>query len=91
LKNFQGDSENAIEIQVWITMLANLLITIVRCQIKRIWAFPNLVSIVRQQLMNYINIYVFLEDPEGSWWEIIKENKPNNQYSLFLEMQGAYF
>jgi len=41
--------------------------------------------------MNYINIYVFLEDPEGSWWEIIKENKPNNQYSLFLEMQGAYF
>jgi hypothetical protein len=83
LKYFLGDNENAIEIQIWTAMLSNLLITLVRSKIKRKWAFSNLVSIVRQQLMNYINIYGFLEDPEGSWREIIKENKINYQNSLF--------
>lgn len=91
LKYFLGDNENAIEIQIWTAMLANLLITLVRSRVKRNWAFSNLVSIIRQQLMNYINIYLFLEDPEGSWREIIKENKIKYQNSLFPEMEGAYF
>lgn len=91
LKYFLGDNENAIEIQIWIAMLANLLITLVKSKVKRKWAFSNLVSIVRQQLMNYINIYSFLEDPEGSWREIVNENNLKYQNSLFPEMQGAYF
>jgi hypothetical protein len=91
LKYFLGDNENAIEIQIWTAMLSNLLITLVRSKIKRKWAFSNLVSIVRQQLMNYINIYGFLEDPEGSWREIILENKINYQNSLFPKLDGAYF
>lgn len=85
LKYFLGDNENAIEIQIWAAMLANLLITLVKSQVKRRWAFSNLVSIVRQQLMSYINIYRFLEDPEGSWREIIKENKMKYQSTLFQE------
>jgi hypothetical protein len=91
LKYFLGDNENAIEIQIWTAMLANLLITLVRSQIKRSWAFSNMVSVIRQQLMNYINIYYFLEDPEGSWREVVKENKLEYQNSLFPEMQGACF
>jgi hypothetical protein len=91
LKYFLGDNENAIEIQIWTAMLANLLITLVRGQVKRSWAFSNLVSIIRQQLMNYINIYYFLEDPEGSWRQIVKENKTRYQNSLFPEIEGAYY
>lgn len=91
LKYFLGDNENAIEIQIWTAMLANLLITLVKSKVKRNWAFSNLVSIIRQQLMNYINIYCFLEDPEGSWREIVKENKLRYQNTLFPEMAGAYF
>jgi hypothetical protein len=91
LKYFLGDNENAIEIQIWSAMLANLLLTLVKCKVKRKWAFSNLVSVVRQQLMNYINIYSFLEDPEGSWRELIKENKSNYQNSLFPDYEGAYF
>ncbi len=64
LKYFLGDNENAIEIQIWAAMLANLLVTLIKSRIKRSWAFSNLVSIIRQQLMNYINIYAFLENPE---------------------------
>jgi len=82
LKYFLGDNEKAIQIQIWSAMLANLLITLVRSRVKRSWAFPNLVSIIGQQLLNYINIYGFLEDPEGSWREIINETKIKYQNSL---------
>jgi hypothetical protein len=41
--------------------------------------------------MNYINIYSFLEDPEGSWREIIKGNKLKYWNTLFPELEGAYF
>ena len=85
LKYFLGDNENAIESQIWATLLANLLITLVRSKVKRSWAFSNLTSIIRQQLMNYINIYRFLENPEKSWLEIIEENKTKYENSLFPE------
>lgn len=91
LKYFLGDNENAIEIQIWAALLANLLLTLIKSRLKRSWAFSNMVSVIQQQLMNYINIYCFLEDPEGSWREIIRENRMKYQNSLFPEMQGAYF
>jgi hypothetical protein len=90
LKYFLGDNENAIEIQIWSALLANLLITLVKSKINRKWAFSNMVSIIRQQLMNYINIFSFLEDPEGCWRALILENTRKNQ-SLFLHKEGAYF
>lgn len=91
LKYFLGENENAIEIQIWSAMLANLLVTLLRSKVKRNWSFSNLVSTLRQQLMSYINVYRFLEDPEGSWREIVKENKLEYQNSLFPEMEGAHF
>ena len=91
LKYFLGDNENAIEIQIWAAMLANLLITLVKSKVKRKWAFSNLVSLLRQQLMSYIDIFSFLEDPEGSWREIIKENKDQYKHSLFPEARGLTF
>lgn len=91
LKYFLGDNKNAIEIQIWSAMLANLLITLIKSKIKRNWAFSNMVSIIRQQLMSYINIYAFLEDPEKSWLLQIQYEKNKYQNSLFPEFQGAYF
>ncbi len=91
LKYFLGDNENAIEIQIWAVMLANLLLSLVRSRVKRQWAFSNMVSVIRQQLMSYISIYRFLEDPERTWRQIIKENEAKYQNSLFPKLQGAYF
>ncbi len=91
LKYFIGDNENAIEIQIWAAMLANLLLTLVRSKVKRKWAFSNMVSFIRKQLMNYINIYSFLENPEQSWIAVINERELEYQNSLFPETRGAYF
>lgn len=91
LKYFLGDNENAIEIQIWAAMLANLLIMLIKSKVKRKWAFSNMVSLIRRQLMNYIDIYSFLEDPEGSWRSIVNSRADRYKKSLFPELKGAYF
>lgn len=72
-------------------MLANPLITLVKSRVKRKWVFSNMESLIRQQLMNYIEIYSFLEDPKGSWRRIINNRTDKYEKSLFLELTGAYF
>ncbi|MGH2642717.1 MAG: hypothetical protein ACRDE2_02120 [Chitinophagaceae bacterium] len=72
-------------------MLATLLLSLIRSRVKRSWAFSNVVSIIRQQLMNYINIYRFLEEPEGCWRQLIKEKEARYQNSLFPEIRGLTF
>ena len=51
LKYFYGESVNAIESQIWVSLIANLLLTVVRKKVRRKWAFSNLVTAVRQMLM----------------------------------------
>lgn len=75
LKYFYGGSVNAIQSQIWITLIANLLLTVVRKQIKRSWSFSNMVTMIRQMLMYYIDLYEFLENPEKYWMEINKNTQ----------------
>jgi hypothetical protein len=95
LKYFLGDNENAIIIQIWAAMIANLLLTILRSKIKKQWAFSNMMSIVKHQLMSYINVYAFFEDPERTWRKVIAEEKTrermrnnNPQTALTFEYEG---
>ena len=46
-------------------------------------------QVIRQQLMNYINIYRFLEDTKGAWIAVNKRSENNNKWSLFPEIRGA--
>ncbi|NOZ47313.1 MAG: IS4 family transposase [Chlorobi bacterium] len=91
LKYFLGDNVNAIEIQIWVSMIANLLLSVIKSRIKRSWSFSNMASIIRQHLMNYINIYKFLNDPEKAWISIVEKKKTEYQNSLFPKLAGAYF
>lgn len=91
LKYFLGDNENAIEIQIWAAMLANLLITLVKSKVKHPWAFSNMVSLIRNQLMNYVDIYRFLEDPEGCWRKVNYSNENRYENSLFTEHRRLAF
>jgi IS4 transposase len=67
LKFFLGDNENAIKIQIWCTLIVNLLLTVIHKKIKRKWAFSNLASFCRLHLFNYIHLTKFLENPEKDW------------------------
>lgn len=66
--NFLGDNENAIRIQMWCTLIADLLISIVKSRIEKVrskkWSFANLAGLVRQHLSTYIDLFKFLQNPE---------------------------
>jgi hypothetical protein len=64
LQYFIGDNENAIRIQIWCTLIADLLLKLATCGVKRKWSFSNLASIVRLHLMNYTNLNRFLQFPD---------------------------
>lgn len=73
LKYFFGESVNAIQTQIWIALIANLLLSVVKKQVKREWSFSNLITMVRQTLMYYIDLYQFCENPEKAWLKIISQ------------------
>jgi hypothetical protein len=81
LEYFLGDNENAIKIQIFCALIADLLLKVVMSKIKRKWAFSNLASIIRLHLMNYTHIDRFLENPET---RSIYNPPPNFQLRLNL-------
>jgi len=70
LKYFLGDNENAIKIQIYCALIANLLMTVIQKMLKRSWAFSNLVSFCKIHLFNYIHLIHFLENPDKDWQKI---------------------
>lgn len=84
LKYFYGESADAIKIQIWVTLIANLLLMIIQKRIKRPWSFSGLATIVRIMLMYYVNCYTFLEEPEKDWAKMVQETKQiSTEPSLF--------
>ena len=76
LRYFYGESANAIKIQIWVILIANLLLTIMRKRLKRKWSFSNLATVVRILLMCYVNFYAFFEYPEKRWETILSSRSP---------------
>ncbi len=68
LSNFLGDNQNAIKIQLWCTLIADLLVKIVKDkadkQKKNKWSFANVAGLIRQHLGTYIDLIKFLVNPE---------------------------
>ena len=67
---FYGDSVNAIQIQTWVVLIANLLITVISRSIKRKCAFSQVVAMARLTLMYYIDFIAFMENPDKTWSNI---------------------
>jgi len=80
LKYFLGESQNAIQIQIWCSLIADLLLKIVKKGCAAKWSFSNLTSMIRLHLMTYIDLFAFLHCPEKSLLRMIipKKNSPYN-------------
>lgn len=83
LKYFLGDNQNAIKIQIWCALITDLLFQVVKRQVKRSWAFSNMVKLIRLHLFNYLNLTSFLENPEMS---LVKTSA--SEYQLALKLSG---
>jgi hypothetical protein len=84
LRYFYGESANAIKIQIWVTLIANLLLMVMQRRIRRSWSFSNLATMFRIMLMYYVNCYTFFEQPEKDWLRILEAAyPPPDEPSLF--------
>jgi hypothetical protein len=83
--NFLGDNENAIKIQMWCTLIADLLINIVKHRVDKLrkakWAFSNIAGLIRQHLTTYIDLIKFLTNPERA---IMNYSQEVNEYQMSL-------
>jgi IS4 transposase len=65
LRYFYGESANAIKIQIWVTLIANQLLSLLQNSLERSWSFSGLATMVRIFLMYYLNLQTFLNQPDA--------------------------
>ena len=84
LKYFYGESANAIKIQIWVTLIANLLLMVMQKRLTRSWSFSGLATLVRIVLMYYVDFYSLFNNPEKDWENMmILDENPPPQLTLF--------
>jgi len=81
LKYFLGDNQNAIETQIWVSLIIQLIMLVIQRKAERKWAYSNMMSVIRYHLMTYIDLFKFLKNPNAKWEEIT--TKDIDQLSLF--------
>ena len=84
LKYFYGESANAIKIQIWVTLIANLLLMVMQKQLQRPWSFSGLATMVRITLMDYVDFYSLFNFPEKDWEDILAKTEQTFMEQLLL-------
>jgi transposase len=84
LQYFLGDSENAVKIQIWCALIADLLLKVIKRGTGSAMSFSNIVALVRLHLMTYMDLKEFLRSPEKSLLRRVrKQNEVYIKPSLF--------
>ena len=84
LKYFYGESANDIKIQIWVTLIANLLLMVMQKQLQRPWSFSGLATMVRITLMDYVDFYSLFNFPEKDWEDILAKTEQRFMEQLLL-------
>jgi len=81
LHYFYGENENAIRTQVWCTLIAQLLLTVLqkKADIKK--AFSTVATLVRIHLVSMLDVYELLKNTSRTWVRV--KNNISTQPSLF--------
>ena len=89
LKYFLGDNVNAIEVQIWVTMIAYLLLRVMQHKAKCKLAFSNIVTLARLTIGNYVNFVTLLNCPKQAWAERLRywNSLETAQNTVQLELQ----
>ena len=73
LRYFYGESANAIKIQIWVTLIANLILSLFQSSQQRHWSFSGLATMVRIVMMYYINLENFFNQPDADFKRMLEE------------------
>ena len=75
LRYFWGNSENAIKMQVYCVLIAQLLMVVIRKKAATKKSFANMITIIRLHLMSYVELFEFIKDTYKAWRKT--NNAPN--------------
>lgn len=78
LRYFWGESENAIKMQVYVVLIAQLLTVVIRKKAETKKSFANVITLIRLHLMSYVNLEQFIHDTYACWK---KANSPPNLFA----------
>jgi len=67
LRYFWGESLNAIKIQIYCVLIAQLLMVVIRKKAATKKSFANMITVIRLHLMSYINLMDFIKDVYKAW------------------------
>lgn len=80
LQYFYGENKNAIQIQLWCTPIALLLITYMKKQLTKQWGFSSLISLLQKNLFTYAKFTDFFSNANAYAVSFI--NNRNTQEDL---------
>jgi len=75
LRYFWGQSENAIKMQVYCVLIAQLLMVVIRKKAATKKSFANMITVIRLHLMSYVELLEFIKDTYKAWRK--SHNDPN--------------
>lgn len=67
LRYFWGESSNAIKMQVYCVLIAQLLMVILRKKAATKKSFANMITVIRLHLMSYVALLEFIKDTYKAW------------------------
>ncbi len=67
LKYFWGENENAIKMQVYSVLIAQLLMVVIRKKSATKKSFSNMITVIRLHLMSYVALFEFIKDTYKAW------------------------
>jgi len=67
LRYFWGESPNAIKMQVYCVLIAQLLMVVIRKKAATKKSFANMITVIRLHLMSYVSLLAFVKDTYIAW------------------------
>lgn len=67
LRYFWGESPNAIKMQVYCVLIAQLLMVVLRKKAATKKSFANMITVIRLHLMSYVGLLEFIKDTYKAW------------------------
>ena len=84
LHYFYSETENGIKTQIWITLIAQLLLMVLKTKSKTKKAFSTVAALVRIHLISNLDVFWVIENSRRTYTKRPKRTKPPNlQLELF--------
>jgi hypothetical protein len=85
LHYFYGENENAIRTQIWCTLIAQLLMTVIQKKAQTKKAFSVVAALVRMHLISMLDVFELLRSTNRSYQ--IARGSPPDKLQLILEFK----